>query len=102
MDLCDVHCIVVTELVLRRAPIDAVYASIHPSWSRTAEQRDMVAEFQYRPEKLDHNEFKNIYTAASAHLEKVDQERGFRYDKLRIEVSGPTQPHLTLIVSTHR
>jgi hypothetical protein len=51
----------------------------------------MIAGFQYRPERLDHDEFKNLYTAASAHLEKLDQERGFRYDKLRIEVSGPTQ-----------
>jgi hypothetical protein len=61
----------------------------------------MIAGFQYRPERLDHDEFKNLYTAASAHLEKLDQERGFRYDKLRIEVSGPTQPHLTLIASLY-
>ena len=59
----------------------------------------MIAEFQYRPEKLDREGFKNLYTATSDCLEAIDQERGFRYDKLRIEVSGPTQPHLTLIVS---
>lgn len=73
--------------------------AILPSWSRTAEQRDLIAEFQYRPEKLDREGFKDLYTAASDCLEAIDQERGFRYDKLRIEVSGPTQPHLTLIVS---
>jgi hypothetical protein len=89
-----------TELVLRRAPFDAVYASILPSWSRTANQRETILEFQYRPEKLDRNEFGHIFTMASDHLEAVDQAQGFRYDKLRIEVSGPTQPHLTLIVSS--
>lgn len=85
--------------MLRRAPTDAVFASILPSWSRTAEQRDLIADFQYRPEKLDRDEFKNLYTAASDCLIAIDGERGFRYGKLRIEVSGPTQPHLTLIVS---
>jgi hypothetical protein len=84
---------------LRHTPNAAVHASILPSWSRTAEQRDLIAEFQYRPEKLDRDEFKNLYIAASDCLEALDQEWGFRYDKLRIEVSGPTQPHLTLIVS---
>ena len=89
---------VATELVMRRAPVDAVHASILPSWSRTGEQRDLIAEFHFRPDNLDRDGFKDLYAAASNHLEKVDNERGFRYDKLRIEVSGPTQPHLTLIV----
>ena len=34
-----------TELVLRRAPLDAVYASILPSWSRTAKQREAISKF---------------------------------------------------------
>lgn len=89
-----------TELVLRRAPLDAVYASILPSWSRTAKQREVISKFQYRPEKLDRDEFRDLFTLASDHLEAVDQAQGFRYDKLRIEVSGRTQPHLTLIVSS--
>jgi len=88
-----------TELVLRRDPCDAVYASILPSWSRTVKQREAILKFQYRPEKLDRDEFRNLFALASDHLEAVDQTQGFRYDKLRIEVSGPTQPHLTLIVS---
>lgn len=83
---------------MRRAAFDAVHASILPSWSRTAEQRDMIAEFQFRPDNLDRDGFKDLYAAASKHLETVENVRGFRYDKLRIEVSGPTQPHLTLIV----
>jgi len=100
-DFADFHLLlaVATELVLRRAPDEAVHASILPSWSRTAEQRDLIAGSQYRPEKLDRDEFKKLYLAASECLEELDQERGFRYDKLRIEVSGSTQPHLTLIVS---
>jgi len=88
-----------TELVLRRAPCDAVYASIPPSWSRTAKQRETILKFQYRPEKLDRDKLSNLFTLVSDHLEAVDKAQGFRYDKLRIEVSGPTQPHLTLIVS---
>lgn len=84
---------------MRRAPCDAVYASILPSSSRTAKQREKILEFQYRLEKLDREEFRNLFTLASDHFEAVDQAQGFRYDKLRIEVSGPTQPHLTLIVS---
>lgn len=58
----------------------------------------MISEFQFRPKKLDRNEFAHLYSAASVHLEEVDRGPGFRYDTLRIEVSGPTQPHLTLIV----
>jgi hypothetical protein len=38
-----------TERVLRRAPFDAVYASILPSWSRTSRQRKVILKFQYRP-----------------------------------------------------
>jgi len=60
----------------------------------------MVLEFQFRPKQLDRNEFTRLYSAASVHLEEVDRGPGFRYDTLRIEVSGPTQPHLTLIVSS--
>lgn len=90
-----------TELILRRAPSDAVHASIIPSWERTQEQRVLISEFQYRPEKLDRNEFRNLFTLVSEHLDEIDGNTGFRYDKLRIEVSGPTQPQLTLIVSLH-
>jgi hypothetical protein len=90
---------VATELVLRRAPTDAVYASILPSQRRTAKQKSMISEFQFRPKKLDRDEFTHLYSAASVHLEEVDRGPGFRYDTLRIEVSGPSQPHLTLIVS---
>ncbi|GAB7336358.1 hypothetical protein MBLNU13_g09088t1 [Cladosporium sp. NU13] len=57
----------------------------------------MISEFQFWPKKLDRNELTYLYSAASVHLEDVDRGPGFRYDTLRIEVSGPTQPHLTLI-----
>ena len=83
---------------MRRAPTDAVFASILPSQRRTAKQRSIISEFQFRPKKLDRKEFTHLYSAASVHLEEVDRGPGFRYDTLRIEVSGPTQPHLTLIV----
>ncbi|GAB7336357.1 hypothetical protein MBLNU13_g09088t2 [Cladosporium sp. NU13] len=85
------------ELVLRRTPADAVFASILPSQRKTAKQRSMISEFQFWPKKLDRNELTYLYSAASVHLEDVDRGPGFRYDTLRIEVSGPTQPHLTLI-----
>jgi hypothetical protein len=89
---------VATELVLRRAHTDAVFASILPSQRRTAKQKTMISKFHFQPKKLDRNDFTDLYSAASAHLEEVDRGPGFRYDTLRIEVSGPTQPHLTLIV----
>lgn len=91
-----------TELVLRRAPSDAVYATILPSSLRNPAQRYSICKFQYRPEKLDRDEFRKLFEKASDLLEEVDGKPGFRYDKLHIEVSGPTQPHLTLVVSLPR
>lgn len=91
-----------TELVLRRATSDAVYATILPWSSRSPAQRDLIVKFQYRPEKLDRDEFRKLFEKASDLLEEVDGKPGFRYDKLRIEVSGPTQPHLTLVASLPR
>lgn len=57
----------------------ATLKDILPSWSRLAEQRDLIAEFQFRPDNLDRDWYKDLYNAASKHLEMVDNERGFRY-----------------------
>jgi hypothetical protein len=71
-----------------------------PSQRRTVDQGRIISNFHFRPEKLDRSEFTRIYSAASALLEEVDGGPGFRYDTLRIEVSGPKQPDLTLVVSS--
>lgn len=60
-----------TELVLRRPSTDAVRTSILPSWSRTVEQRMKIAEIQRQFERLDRDEFNNLFCSVSEHLEAI-------------------------------
>jgi hypothetical protein len=85
-----------TELVLRRAPTASYSVSIKPGNNRSNEERQRMKEFQ-SPFK-DAEDFPAIVAAAKDIMGVTNTgPKSFSDDVLRIEVSGPDQPHLTLV-----
>lgn len=84
-----------TELVLRRAPNVSVVTSITPDPEGPSEIRERLSKFRVETdaENLD----------LGTVVEKAREEMGlsggknFSTDILRVELSGPDQPHLTLV-----
>src|SRR5205809_3999931 len=84
-----------TELILRRAPDSGVTASIHPDDDRPVAERKRIREFRSSTVELKH--FATIVDEAENFIWEGREGRKFSKDVLRVEVSGPTQPHLTLV-----
>jgi hypothetical protein len=84
-----------TELILRRAPETSVTASIHPDDDRTPAEKDRIQEF--KSSTLDLQQFAQIVVDAEDWIGEGRDGHIFSKDVLRIEVSGPKQPHLTLV-----
>lgn len=90
----------VTDLDLRHGSSDLVFTTIRPSQSRTAKQQGKLLEFRHTAKKLDRDGFKNLFALAYDQLGAVETQGFHHADTLSISVCGPTQPHLTLIVSS--
>jgi len=84
-----------TELILRRSPTLGVTASIHPDEDRPAAEKGRIREFESSTVDLRH--FAAIVQEAEKHIGVGQEGHVFSKDVLRVEVSGPTQPHLTLV-----
>jgi hypothetical protein len=84
-----------TELILRRAPETSVTASIHPDDERTPAEKDRIQEF--KSSTLDLQQFADIVRDTEDWIGEGRDGHIFSKDVLRIEVSGPKQPHLTLV-----
>lgn len=83
-----------TELILRRDPSFGVKIGIIPSHDRTGNEKKRLEEFHYNQTKLDVGE---VVEAAKKAMGLDSDTKVFSTDVLRIEVSGPTQPHLTMV-----
>ncbi|KAF9887647.1 hypothetical protein FE257_009740 [Aspergillus nanangensis] len=87
-----------TEVVLRRNPSPKIKVSIEPGESRTEEQKQDLRNFT-------HDAFSNskdlgdLITEATERmgLKETDAARAFSHDVLKIEISGPDKPELTLV-----
>ena len=88
-----------TELVMRYAPNPRVYASIRPDPSRLIEDTLYLRRFRYMSQVVSQSETERLFCNAIGHLNKLQSTSGYWYDTLRIEISGPTQLPLALIVS---
>jgi GTP-binding protein EngB required for normal cell division len=84
-----------TEVILRRFSESSTHVSIVPAPDRSEEDKKRLLEFQRHHVSLE--EIESLIDEAKA-IMRLDNEAGaFTHDVLRIEVSGPSQPHLTLV-----
>ncbi|KAK5936896.1 hypothetical protein PMZ80_010834 [Knufia obscura] len=83
-----------TELILRRNPEVASLITIVPDANRPEDEKNQLSLF--KSEASVHDDFGSIIDQASAAM-GLDASKKFSSDVLRIELSGPQQPHLTLV-----
>lgn len=84
-----------TELVLRKASYEGVNVSIVPDQSRSESQRRELSTFKV--ELGDLEGLPNLIEEAKSAMGISPHLRAFSKDLLRIEISGPGQPHLTIV-----
>lgn len=84
-----------TELILRRSPQTDVTVSIIPHKLHARSQRETLSAFH---ERLDSFEcIPELIESAKIAMGISMQGKGFSKDLLRIEISGPHHPHLTIV-----
>ncbi|KZF21318.1 hypothetical protein L228DRAFT_170353 [Xylona heveae TC161] len=83
-----------TELILRRSSMRQASARIIPSITSTPERRNKLESFQKHQIKLD--KIAEVITEAKA-LMGLAEDRALSRDILRLDITGPDLPHLTLI-----
>lgn len=83
-----------TELILRRSLDVGVDVRIIPSHDRSEDEKKKLEAFQYRLEALD---ISQVVEAAKRAMGLDGNGQVFSTDILRVEISGPTQPHLTMV-----
>ncbi|KAI0381480.1 P-loop containing nucleoside triphosphate hydrolase protein [Hypomontagnella monticulosa] len=89
-----------TELILRHTDEHAeekCHVSISPGEDRSAQERAQLEQFQYSEIPDNDNIGVLVDKAKEAMGVGIDRGRTFCQDVLRIELSGPTQPHLTIV-----
>ncbi|OQV10542.1 hypothetical protein CLAIMM_14523 isoform 2 [Cladophialophora immunda] len=84
-----------TELILRRGPTSQTRISIIPDGDRPKTEQDALAGFVPPITNLD--QFPAIIDAAATAMGIDPDRKTFSKDTLRVELSGPTQPHLILV-----
>ena len=83
-----------TELILRRSPTSSIKVSIIASSDRSDVEKKELAIPVCTADKVDVGE---LVEQAKAAMGLTSSGKVFSKDVLRIEISGPTQPHLTLV-----
>lgn len=84
-----------TELILRRGPTSNVAVTIIPGKERSDQERRTLVGFQ--PPALDVEKLPSLIDEASKVMGLGSDVKAFSDDVLRVEASGPDQPHLTLV-----
>jgi GTPase SAR1 family protein len=84
-----------TELILRRGGGSSITVTIVPGDHRNDEERQKLRAFKSPTTSLD--EFAAIIGAAEAAMGLEQNAKAFSNDILRVEITGPKQPHLTLV-----
>ncbi|KAL1836356.1 hypothetical protein VTJ49DRAFT_5248 [Mycothermus thermophilus] len=83
-----------TELVLRRAPHFSAHASIIPHESRT--ESEQLALRNFREELSGFDALPDLIESAKLAM-GITPHRAFAPDILRVEITGPDRPHLTIV-----
>lgn len=84
-----------TELVLRRTPLVSSSVSIVPHTSRSDSEKTALADFHETLEGFDR--LAGVIEDAKAVMGIHTQGKTFSNDLLRIEITGPDRPHLTIV-----
>ncbi|TAQ91221.1 hypothetical protein B7494_g444 [Chlorociboria aeruginascens] len=88
-----------TEIILRRAPISAIETKIIPDPTRIKAEQDRLNEF--KKTISDFKELPHLIDEATERMGLDDKTnrvpKAFTKDILRIEISGPDRPQLTLV-----
>ena len=84
-----------TEVILRRSPSSTVNFSIVPAADRPQAEKESLRGFASTG-SLDTLDLGSVVDKAKA-LMGVGDQKAFSSDILRVELSGPRQPHLTLV-----
>jgi GTPase SAR1 family protein len=84
-----------TEVILRRSITENTNASIVPANDRQEDERKKLSTFRKSDFQLDSLE--SLVEEARDAMGIDGEARSFSNDVLRIELSGPEQPHLTLV-----
>ncbi|KAJ0117159.1 Interferon-induced GTP-binding protein Mx [Diaporthe amygdali] len=84
-----------TELILRRTPQDSSKVSIVPHASRTEAERLSLCKFREELEGFDG--LGEMIEAAKLAMGIHTRGKTFSRDLLRIEITGPQHPHLTIV-----
>lgn len=84
-----------TELILRHSPDTGVTISIFPDEARLPAEKERLSAFESPTTSLDR--FSEIVQSAAEIMGVGSGGLPFSRDVLRVEVTGPLQPHLTLV-----
>lgn len=84
-----------TEVILRRASAVCISVHIIPSKYRTPEEEARLKDFGATLDNL--NEFASLVDQAKTAMGISDTSGAFSNDVLRVEVSGPDRPQLTIV-----
>ncbi|OAA44735.1 Dynamin [Cordyceps fumosorosea ARSEF 2679] len=83
-----------TELILRKTAFSSINVSIVPHHSRNDADKDSLSKFHEK--LLDFNDLPALIESAKLAMGVMTMGKAFSEDILRIEVSGPDRPHLTI------
>lgn len=84
-----------TEVVLRRDTKNSVDVTILPDGDRSDEEKEELRRFQAPSTTLE--DFHTLLDMAKGKMGLHRDTKAFSKDILRVELSGPDQPHLTLV-----
>ncbi|ETS87298.1 hypothetical protein PFICI_01126 [Pestalotiopsis fici W106-1] len=87
-----------TELILRHVTgvIETCKITIQPGSDRTDEEKSRLREFQ-KTDSTKEIDIGRLIESAKEIMRLDDHSKRFSSDVLRIEISGPTQPNLTIV-----
>ncbi|KAM3487985.1 hypothetical protein MY3957_008715 [Beauveria namnaoensis] len=84
-----------TELILRKTAFSSINVSIVPHHSRNDADKASLSNF--REKLLDFKDLPALIESAKLAMGVMTMGKAFSEDILRIEVSGPHRPHLTIV-----
>ncbi|KAK7524157.1 dynamin family protein [Phyllosticta citriasiana] len=84
-----------TELILRRGKVPSATAAIVPGSERSEQEKKKISGFQAPAVQLE--DFPSLIDSARDAIGIDAETKAFSDDVLRVEISGPEQPHLTLV-----
>lgn len=84
-----------TEVILRRVSPTGISVSIVPGHDRSATDRERLSNFQST--LLTADDFASLFEKAKVTMGLTEHGGAFSKDILRVEISGPSQPQLTIV-----